>query len=479
MREKVTRSVKKLCLVKLFVIGISVCMTSVDAASVVKKTTAYTLYSDGKLEIRSMQRIFATQWDSTLHDDIPVCRELFEKTLVGGEIFYINSNVREIVILEENCKGSGNWLLDRFPNTQSITVLKPDESAMFYMNIVKHGVEPTTDHYNEIKGIVDEWNSRYRNKLILEKTEPVDSLSYSYEYSAFFSKKICVISYDVGFVKERVLSAGCRFQALTCKLDKLSSIVANDSIFYDGKSHAADIEKKMHIRCVNDHGTESYLSHKILTKETNYKVSYYNKTTGKNNDTANAGTIKVTVNGINGHNGTLTGYYTIKPQALKKNNVSLSKTNYTYSGKIIKPKIAVKNTLGKTLKEGTDYTVSYSNNKNAGTALITVKGKGNYTGTIKKTFKIAKAKQTISLKVSKKEYKQNALKKKNVEFSIGASAKTKLSYQSSAKKYITVTSKGKVTVKKGTPKGKYKITVTAIAGKNYVAAKRTVSINVK
>ena len=46
---------------------------------------------------------------------------------------------------------------------------------------------------------------------------------------------------------------------------------------------------------------------------------------------------------------------------------------------------------GKTLKKGTDYTVSYKNNTNVGTATVTITGKGNYTGTVKKTFKITKA----------------------------------------------------------------------------------------
>jgi len=42
----------------------------------------------------------------------------------------------------------------------------------------------------------------------------------------------------------------------------------------------------------------------------------------------------------------------------------------------------------KALKKGTDYTVSYKNNKAVGTSTVTVKGKGNYTGTATKTFKI-------------------------------------------------------------------------------------------
>ncbi len=59
-----------------------------------------------------------------------------------------------------------------------------------------------------------------------------------------------------------------------------------------------------------------------------------------------------------------------------------------------------------TLKKGTDYTVSYSNNTKIGTATVTIKGKGNYSGTVKKTFKIVPAKTTLkSLSMSGKSIK--------------------------------------------------------------------------
>ena len=64
-----------------------------------------------------------------------------------------------------------------------------------------------------------------------------------------------------------------------------------------------------------------------------------------------------------------------------------------YTGKALKPGVTVKIKVdGKTvtLVNGTDYTVTYANNVKVGTATVTVKGKGNYTGTITLTFKIKK-----------------------------------------------------------------------------------------
>ena len=71
--------------------------------------------------------------------------------------------------------------------------------------------------------------------------------------------------------------------------------------------------------------------------------------------------------------------------------------NQTYTGKALKPVPVVR--LGKkVLKKGTDYSVSYSNNINAGDAKVTVKGKGDYRGSAAATFKIKKAKTVITIK---------------------------------------------------------------------------------
>lgn len=62
-------------------------------------------------------------------------------------------------------------------------------------------------------------------------------------------------------------------------------------------------------------------------------------------------------------------------------------SSYVYSGKEIKPAVIVK-LNGKALVKNTDYTVTYSSNKDVGTGKLVIKGKGKYTGTITKTFTI-------------------------------------------------------------------------------------------
>jgi hypothetical protein len=62
-----------------------------------------------------------------------------------------------------------------------------------------------------------------------------------------------------------------------------------------------------------------------------------------------------------------------------------------YDGKAQKPKPIIRDaTTGTVLTEGVDYTLSYRNNTEAGTATVVVKGKGNYTGTTSATFRIVK-----------------------------------------------------------------------------------------
>ncbi|HAM16168.1 MAG TPA: hypothetical protein DCP91_10025 [Eggerthellaceae bacterium] len=74
------------------------------------------------------------------------------------------------------------------------------------------------------------------------------------------------------------------------------------------------------------------------------------------------------------------------PTGIKKATVSGIKAK-TWTGKALKQSPVVK-LSGKTLKNGRDYTVAYKNNKNVGKATLTITGKGSFTGTITKTFKI-------------------------------------------------------------------------------------------
>lgn len=162
--------------------------------------------------------------------------------------------------------------------------------------------------------------------------------------------------------------------------------------------------------------------------------------------------------------------YKFKPitQALTNCTATLSTTAYTYDGNAKTPAVTVRDGR-KTLRVNSDYTLSYKNNVNAGTASVVITGKGDYEGSITKEFTINKAAQSISGTATiTKAYGSKA-------FSLGNRAQGALSYKTGNSKVAAVSSAGKVTVK-GT--GKTTITVTAAATANYNPASQLVTINV-
>ena len=125
-----------------------------------------------------------------------------------------------------------------------------------------------------------------------------------------------------------------------------------------------------------------------LTAGNDYTVSYENN--------INAGTAKIIITGIGDHfTGSTEKTFTI-------NSAEISGCTFapiadvTYNTKAHTPEVTVA-ISGRTLEADKDYTVSYASNVNAGTATVTVTGKGNFTGSANTTFTIAKADLNLSV----------------------------------------------------------------------------------
>lgn len=158
---------------------------------------------------------------------------------------------------------------------------------------------------------------------------------------------------------------------------------------------------------------------------------------------------------------------TVKPSLQDENcSITLSTNVYTYDGKAKKPKVTV-TYGGKKLTAGSHYTVTYSNNKNAGTASVKVTGKGKYAGTVKGTYRIEKAAQNIKA-VSIK----SALKSTSISVKASAKGKISLSMDDSG---IAVIKKGKLYLQKP---GIAKITINAATARNYRQASKTITLTV-
>ncbi len=169
--------------------------------------------------------------------------------------------------------------------------------------------------------------------------------------------------------------------------------------------------------------------------------------------------------------------------------VELSRTAFTYNGKVQKPAIVK---VGESeLVEGEDYAAEWSkeDSVNAGTYTVTIKGTGHYRGTTKATYKINKAANTLKAYGKTVKVKKKAVKKKNQTLAVGKvlnitnRGQGKLTYAKlSGNKKITINAaNGTVTVKKKLKKGTYTVAVriTAAGNANYNSVARVVKFTVK
>lgn len=151
-----------------------------------------------------------------------------------------------------------------------------------------------------------------------------------------------------------------------------------------------------------------------------------------------------------------------------------------YTGKAQLPATVTIN--GKTLIAGQDFVyVNAAAKTDAGTYTVSIKGIGAFEGTATVTYTVNKAAAaTKTTKVAaKKAYKASSLKKKAKKFSVKVAGATYTVKGKKAKKYIKVSKKGKVIVKKGIKKGTYKIVIKVKATKNTKAGKKVVKIVIK
>lgn len=154
------------------------------------------------------------------------------------------------------------------------------------------------------------------------------------------------------------------------------------------------------------------------------------------------------------------GYTSGKATLYKASKISLSTTAYTYDGKVKKPSVVVKDSKGKTISSS-NYTVTYaSGRKNVGTYKVTVKFKGNYSGTKTLTFKINPVKTTVKATAAKKSLKLTIGKKSTQATGYEVQHSTSKSFTSYKTKTLT----------------SYKTTSTTLSG---LKAKTTYYIRVR
>ena len=207
---------------------------------------------------------------------------------------------------------------------------------------------------------------------------------------------------------------------------------------------------------------EVRFSGETLTLGTDYTVEY--------TDNINVGTATVTITGEGNFEGAKIVTFTITAESAGCFAVAAI-PDQTYTGSEITPSVEVKFN-GETLTLGTDYTVEYTDNINAGTATATITGEGNFEGAKTVTFTIiAVPPQTITMsgKTLKLIYEDTATLSVNIE-PYNTTNKNVI-WKSSNEKVAIVDENGKVTAT-----GRGTATITATVEDSEVSDTCTVTV---
>ena len=177
---------------------------------------------------------------------------------------------------------------------------------------------------------------------------------------------------------------------------------------------------------------------KVLQEGKDYTISYRNN--------LNVGVTTVIATGMGDYTGYTSKNFTITKRAMAGGTVSVA-SSVSFTGSNITPSVTVK-VAGRTLTNGTDYTVSYSNNKNVGTSNVYVYGTGNYSGSLSAKFDIVPAKQQIQkLETKYKGFyidwaQKGSATGYDVEYSVNANMSGAVSKHLTANKPDTLTVSG-------------------------------------
>lgn len=117
-----------------------------------------------------------------------------------------------------------------------------------------------------------------------------------------------------------------------------------------------------------------------------------------------AGTARATLTGLGNFSGSRVVNFTIAQHDIGADDIIVAEIpNQAYTGKQVTPAVTI--TCGEyTLNQKTDYTLTYANNTEIGTATVTITGRGNFTGTRTASFAIASSIENAQLTGLAEEY---------------------------------------------------------------------------
>lgn len=216
-----------------------------------------------------------------------------------------------------------------------------------------------------------------------------EDYTISYANNCEVGKAVLIVTAVSGDGKQYVGSKKAEFQITGTPLSKVTLVGFEKSFDYTGSEM-----KQNGVVFTDTKKTEQ----QVLVEGEDYIAAYSNH--------INAGKATVVYTGINGYTGSVKKTYKINPVNLEGNSeIKVNETGtvitavYTLKGAEPKVEVKWKDTV---LTEGEDYTLTYSNNKKAADATaskapsITVKGKGNFKGTLKNVITFTITRQNMS-----------------------------------------------------------------------------------
>ena len=235
---------------------------------------------------------------------------------------------------------------------------KPLTAAVSHAPIIYGDAAPTTGYSVEFEGLVN-------NDEIAEDAYTVDT-EYTKGCKVDNYKFTCVL--DTDKIKNYTIGNVTGELVVNPKSIAAPSVTINDPTdkTYTGSP------------CVQG----------VSVKDSEAKLTFDDiSVTYENN--INVGTATIIYTGKNNYTGEIRKNFKITEASITDDMIA-NIPSVTYNTKAHTPDVTV-TFEGSTLKAGKDYDVAYTNNINAGTATVTVTGKGNFTGTASKDFAIVQA----------------------------------------------------------------------------------------
>lgn len=272
-----------------------------------------------------------------------------------------------------------------------------DKVSMLYVEkrtlLTKASVKLPSSNLKYNDGNPVEFDSSKIVVKVSGKVVPADSYEVTYENNVEVGKATVVITAKAdsdyaGYVKKTFNITGIALNTRTVKIDDFVS-----SMDYNGRPTYQQVKLS-----AKSDGTK-------LVKNVDYTLTYSNNT--------NAGKAKLVITGKGKYTGTITKTYTINKISLTKQMLSPASIYAEQNRAGATPDDFTLTYNNMKLVNGRDYTFTCSNNKEVTTkAKLTIKGKGNYQGTLSVNFTILpKSLQSDDIEVKVSDLKYNKYKK--------------------------------------------------------------------